>query len=593
SQLYCFIIDYRLKILIFAKLKLFKRCAILADFFKHMNLFKIIKKNDNVYIILILSALTGILVGLFSIFFHYGLNFLDTNIFSFFIKNELKWFLPVLIGAGGLMAGLLVTLAPDTKGAGTDKAIHAYHHQKGIIKSSIPFIKTVASVITLGFGGSGGVQGPMVQTGAGVGSLIARNFKLSVRNRRILLVAGMAAGLGSFFKAPIAGAIFCNEILYRDSHFEDDGLVPATIAAVIGYLTYSIVYGFEPLFYTEIASANLSVYYLIPLTILAFICTAAGNFFVYIFYFFSSFFKKLKLPFFLKPGLGGFLTGIIAIFVPMAAGRGSGYLQSIFFNEISLGLLILLFFGKILTTSFTVGSGGSAGVFGPSIVIGGALGGIVGIGYNLVVTESLFVDPGTMGILGMAGFFTAVANTPLSTLILVAEITGNFNLLVPGLWVIGLSYSASRHYGIFREQIADSITSPAFRDNIVNRLLSRYKCGEVLNNKIFIKESSLEEDIIYWSNISEYKLIPLVNDNFKYKGLIDLEKISTVTPQIKESDFIEVPLLKSSDTLNGAKLIFEDKNVKIVCIINEDNEFKGIITPEIIENFVLKKILAK
>ncbi|MFA7578354.1 MAG: chloride channel protein, partial [Candidatus Muiribacteriota bacterium] len=411
-------------------------------FFSFMRFFR----KDCLCHLILLSVLIGIIVGLISVVFHFSLSFLDNNIFrgiTGFVETTSQrvkfdseriidfgvyrpWLLPVVIGLGALIAGIIVAnFAPDTRGHGTDQALKAYHHKNGIIAPKVPVIKTIASVITLGFGGSGGAEGPMVQSGAGVGSFIARLLKLSVRERRILLISGMAAGLGSFFKAPIAGAIFSNEILYRDGNFEDDALVPATIASVIGYITYSFFYGFSPLFQTEQTMFIMYWHYLIPLTILALVCSAFGSFFVKTFYKIHDIFEKLSLPLWLKPAIGGVLTGLLAIFIPYVAGSSYGYLQGVFVNELSLTILILLAFGKVIATSFSIGSGGSGGVFGPSMVIGGALGGAVGIIYNMAANGQYAVNPGTMGILGMAGFFTAVANTPISTLIMVSEMTGD------------------------------------------------------------------------------------------------------------------------------------------------------------------------
>lgn len=132
-----------------------------------------------------------------------------------------RWMLLFLPAIGGLVSGWLVyTFAPEAEGHGTDAAIDAYHNKRGFIRGRIPILKTIASAITLTSGGSGGREGPIAQIGAGFGSFLATRLKLSDRQRRIMLAAGMGAGVGSIFRAPLAGALFAAEVLYRDPEFE-------------------------------------------------------------------------------------------------------------------------------------------------------------------------------------------------------------------------------------------------------------------------------------------------------------------------------------------------------------------------------------
>ena len=149
--------------------------------------------------------------------------------------------LMVVITAGGLVSGFLVyTYAPEAEGHGTDAAIDSFHNKRGLIRGRIPIIKTLASAITIGTGGSGGREGPIAQIGAGFGSFLATKLNLSARDRRIMLAAGMGAGVGAIFRAPLAGALFAGEILYRDADLESDVIVPAAIASIVGYSVYGL-----------------------------------------------------------------------------------------------------------------------------------------------------------------------------------------------------------------------------------------------------------------------------------------------------------------------------------------------------------------
>jgi len=166
-----------------------------------------------------------------------------------------RWVLLILPACGGLLSGWLVyTFAPEAAGAGNDAAIHAYHNNEGLVRARVPLVKTLATVITLTTGGSGGREGPIAQIGAGLGSLLATRLKLSARERRILLAAGIAAGVGSIFRAPLAGALFAAEFLYRDPEFEYEVIIPAGMASVVAYCLFCMVFGWGSLLESRISS---------------------------------------------------------------------------------------------------------------------------------------------------------------------------------------------------------------------------------------------------------------------------------------------------------------------------------------------------
>ena len=161
------------------------------------------------------------------------------------------WMLPLVPALGGLLSGILVyRLAPEAEGHGTDAAIDAFHRKRGFMRGRIPFVKTIASALTIGSGGSGGREGPIAQIGAAFGSFLATRLKLSERDRRILLVAGVGAGVGSIFRAPLAGALFAAEILYSEPEFESEVIIPAAISTIIAYCVFSFYFGFGSLFET-------------------------------------------------------------------------------------------------------------------------------------------------------------------------------------------------------------------------------------------------------------------------------------------------------------------------------------------------------
>ncbi|MBK8978408.1 MAG: chloride channel protein [Planctomycetes bacterium] len=410
------------------------------------------------------------------------------------------WWLPVTAALGGLLSGLIVRrFAPEAAGHGTDAAIHAYHEKQGRISAKVPLVKIVASALTIGSGGSGGREGPIAQIGAGFGSWLADRFHLSHRERRILLASGMGAGVGSIFHAPLAGALFASEILYSDAEFESDVLIPAAVSTIVGYSVFSIHSGFEPLFATPgfvfTDPTELLVY-----TVLALTVTLAAGLFVKVFYGVHDFCERLKAPPGVLPMLGGAVTGLIGVGLYHLAGGdlrvldvlsfGYGTLQDgLMDRDVTILLLLLLALGKMVTTSVSIGSGGSGGVFGPSMVIGGSVGGVVGLLGQRVLPD-IVQQPGTYVLVGMAGFFAAAANAPISTLVMVSEMTGNYRMIVPALWVCSIAFLLGRPFKLYRSQVTSRLESGAHRHELLVDLLAGTRVQDL------IEQGALETDIV-------------------------------------------------------------------------------------------------
>lgn len=238
-----------------------------------------------------------------------------------------RWFLFLLPAVGGLIAGIIIfTYAPEAEGHGTDAVIDAYNNKRGFIRKRVPIVKAITSMITIGSGGSAGRKGPIAQIGAGFGSTLATFLKLSDRDRRIMVICGTAAGIGSIFKAPLGGSIFAIEVLYKGD-METEGLVPAFISSTIAYSIFSSFFGWGHIFVTP--SFNFTTpTELIFYGILGILCAATAILFVIMFYGLRDrVFRPLKLKPHFKPAIGGLLVGIIAIFFPQVLGTGYGWVQ--------------------------------------------------------------------------------------------------------------------------------------------------------------------------------------------------------------------------------------------------------------------------
>ncbi len=440
----------------------------------------------NWYRLLLLSFLVGIVAGLGAILFNWmvamGHQLFLEQMAHYVPPSEeggppqfgpySRLLIPLVTALGGLIAGWLVfTFAPEAEGHGTDAVIRSYHEQGGYIRPQVPVIKTLASAITLGSGGSGGREGPIAQIGAGLASVTAGLLKLSSSERRILVMAGAGGGIGAVFHAPLGGALFAAEVLYSKLDSESEVLIPSIISAVTAYSVAGYVSGFGSLFSFQADHYNQPI--VLPFYLaLAPIAAGGAWLFVKLFYGTQAWFRKLQIPQALKPALGGFLTGVIGAFLPQVLSGGYGWIQMIFENKLPLYLLLLMAVGKMLATSLTIGSGGSGGVFGPSVFIGAALGGAYGQAVAALF-PGLGLNPVDFALVGMASFFSAAAKTPLSTIVMVTEMTGGYGLLVPLMLSSFTSFILLRpEVTLYRSQVPERIDSPVHAHEYIRLALS-------------------------------------------------------------------------------------------------------------------------
>lgn len=384
--------------------------------------------------------------------------------------------LPAMMVAGAVGVGLLIrNLAPEIEGHGTDQAIRAFHRGRGLIRYRVPPLKFLASLLTIGTGGSGGREGPTAQISSGLGSFVARPLGLSTQERRIAMMAGVGAGIGAIFKAPFGAALLSSEVLYL-SDFEPEVIMPSIIASVVSYSIFGAFDGFSPEFATpgtQWVPSQLPVF-----AILGAVAGLLGILYVFAFYRARGFFRALRVPRWIRPAVGvaivGGLFSALYYLVPqenhLAAvggiGIGYGIVQWLLFQGhpglLLLGLIIALIFIKIFATSLTIGSGGSAGLFGPAIVIGAFIGFAVVSSVDLAFPG--FVTAGDVAaftIIGMMSFFGSVSKAPIATILMVVEMTGSETLLVPAMVSIFIGYYIAGRHHLYEEQVRNRLASPA------------------------------------------------------------------------------------------------------------------------------------
>jgi CIC family chloride channel protein len=535
------------------------------------------------------------------------------------------WLLLVIPTVGGLMSGLIVfTLAPEAEGHGTDSAIDAYHHKQGYLRPRVPAVKIVASAITIGSGGSGGREGPIAQIGAGIGSLLGTVLRLGPAQRRILMAAGMGAGVAAIFRAPLAGALFAAEVLYRSPDFESEVIIPAALASIIAYCTFGLYAGWEPLF--TIPKPVLAVLtfsdplQLLLYTVLALFLVVMAMVYTRSFYGLTHLFHRLSIPRQFKPAVGAFLTGALGLTLFYLFTRGDvlavlsfgyGILQDILQmgpdvrpSFVVGGVLLAVAFGKILTTGLTIGSGGSGGVFGPSMVIGGCAGGALGIFFGRLWPE-VAPHPAAFAIVGMAGFFAAAAKTPFSTLIIVSEMTGNYNLLLPTLWVCTLAFLLSDEQSIYSAQVESRSRSPAHQGDYVREVLAGLRVRQFLTpgrEVPTIKPSdSLPEVIDKLSSVA-YHGLPVTDEQGRFLGHVSLEEVhlASLSPHLRPlviaADLMrtDVTPLKPDDTLDRALELFVESDRLALAVVDGTPEQRviGVVKRSEISSTYLRHVHA-
>lgn len=389
------------------------------------------------------------------------------------------WLIPLVTTLGGLISGILVYgLAPETEGHGTDTVVKALHWTGGVIRARVAPVKMLASAITIGSGGSAGREGPTVLIVAGFGSIYATLFHRGEKERRLLVLMGMAAGLSAIFRSPIGTAIFAVEVLYGGMDFEAEALIYCMLAAIVAYAMNGWFVGWHSLFRVP---SNLPIvglkdygWYVVLGAASGIVATSLPE----VFYRLRDGFAALRIPPWTKPGIGGLGVGLLALRLPQVLGGGYGWIQEAIDGRLVLRLLLVLLGAKMLALSLTVSSGGSGGVFAPSLFVGAMLGGaFAGIFHQ---------PPAGMVIVGMAAVFAGAARVPIATLLMVAEMTGGYQLLVPAGLAVMLSFliqtklSSFLKYGsLYEAQVAGRADSPAHRAEHVQIALRLLNQGKI------------------------------------------------------------------------------------------------------------------
>jgi Chloride channel protein EriC len=441
------------------------------------------------------------------------------------------WLVPVFTTLVGLITGYFVQrYVPETVASGTDgtdATTRVFHRAAGHMPPRVPLIRGLASILTIASGCSAGREGPIAQICGGIGSWLAQKLRLTARERRLLLLAGAAGGLGAIFRAPLGGALTAVEVIYRED-FEAEAILPAVVSSVTAYSLFSFFFGTEhilaaPAF--QFTDPRELIFY----AVLALVCSAAG-------YLFVGTFRTVKTRVFIPArerlgimwtmALGGLAAGTIGALFPQALAGGYGWLEMAILGQVPALMLCAMLAGKTLATSVTIGSGMSGGMFAPALMVGGLAGGVVG-----EAAHSLWPDiaaaPGSYVLVGMAAFFSGIAKAPIGPLIMVCELSHGYGLLAPLMLSSALCIGLCRKVSLYDNQVESKFDSPAHAaDATVNLLEEHTVRGRYTPGMPPVLEAGSTLGVIAdLMRSSEGRSFPVRDACGRIAGLVDIHRV--------------------------------------------------------------------
>lgn len=495
--------------------------------------------SDNNFL-LISAGLIGICSGLAAVILkstvHFLVNYLEIvgDLFGF---NYFYLIFPLI----GITLTVVVSkyLFKEKLGHGITQILYAISKNSSVIRKTRMYSRMVTSAITVGFGGSVGLEAPIVVTGSAIGSNIARLFHLSYKRRTLLIGCGAAGAISAIFNSPVTGVIFAMEVILTEvviSRF-----IPLLLASVCGQLVSLVLLGDDILFsfkLTDAFEANETGYYLL----LAATCGMVSLYFTRTMYVVENWVKRLQNDFG-RASVGGISLALIILTFPPIYGEGYETIKSLlagesadlflhsFFHSISnyqvaiIVFLFLILLVKPIATALTIGSGGSGGIFAPSLFMGGLTGFAFSSTSNLLLGSNLSTSNFTL--VGMCGVMSGVLHAPLTAIFLIAEITSGYVLFVPLMLVSAISFSTISYFekhSIYTKQLIETgDLIPYDKDRIVLSLIDLKKIIE--KDLLIIHPDSSLDDLVKLVKKSKRNIFPVINDDIELEGIVTLDDI--------------------------------------------------------------------
>ena len=438
------------------------------------------------------------------------------------------WAIPLTAGLGGLLAGLVVFgLAPEAEGHGTDSAIDAFHHNPKGIRARVSAVKIVASALTIGSGGSGGREGPTGQISAGFASLLGRWTGLSTKTTRIAIAAGIGSGIGAIFSAPIGGTVLGSEILYTED-FEAEALIPSLVASAVAFAIFGGYVGYVTLFGSHESfgfhPTDIGYYLLVGA-----LGGLLGRAYATGFYGTAKIFHRLALPRALKPALAGLAVGALGLEMPEVLGTGYGWVQRSMGPSlmlIPLWIVLVVPLARIGATAFSIGSGGSGGIFGPGMVIGAFTGASV---WRVALALGLPVphEAAPFVIVGMVACFGSISHAPIAVLLMVTEMTGSLHLILASMLALAVAVAIAGRENIYRAQLVDRAASPAHRQSTAGPASATVSVGELMAQPQLVVDVDAEpQSVLGELRDADLPVAPVTDGSGRYCGVVSQQDLA-------------------------------------------------------------------
>ncbi len=474
------------------------------------------------------SIIVGILSGLSAVLFRMLINFFHT---VFFVRGgEIlgfmgQYYIVIIPAIGGLIIGAIIyfTHTGETKGHGVPEVMAAIINTGGRIRTRVAFIKILVSSICIGSGGSVGREGPIVQIGSAVGSLLGQRLRLSQDWIKSLVACGAAGGISATFNAPIAGVFFATEVILGRMVPRHFGFVviSSVVAGVVAHASLGNEITFKIPTYELHSHWELLLYFLLGIlsafVAVLFIRTLNKS---------EDLFERFKIPEFIKPAIGGIAIGAMGLYSPFLFGVGYDGVEQSLLGNISIYTLAALLLLKIVATSITLGSGGSGGVFAPSLFMGAMLGGLFGTVANYLLPD-IAAPSGAYALVGMAAVFSAAARAPLTAIIILFEMTRDYAIILPLMLAVVVGTFIAHQLNplsIYAEKLNRRGIKLRPREEV--DLLEKIRVEEVMTrNYPSVSPDMLLTEVMDQLIQSRHHGFPVVNNKGKLTGIITLADI--------------------------------------------------------------------
>ncbi len=564
------------------------KSTLISQFEKYLKRFLRYFRSSETIFLLIFANIIGIGAGFGAIFFRWLIAFFQhlffdqgANVLSF-MGSYYVILIPVI---GGIVVGLLIYFfSPESKGHGVPEVMLAVATEGSMIRPRVAAMKAVISSICIGSGGSVGREGPIVQISSALGSALGQLFQFPEEKKRILIACGAAGGIAATFNAPIAGIFFGLEIILREygTRYFSSVVLSAVTATVISRTFLGSKPAFAVTPYELVSSWELFFYVALGL-----FAALISWIFIKFLYKTEDIFDRMKVPSYIKPAIGGLLLGIIGLYYPQIFGVGYPSIEKTLIGNMAPLLILTLVGLKLIATSLTLGSGGSGGVFAPSLFIGVMLGSSFGSLIHFIF-PAMEISPGAYGLVGMAAVFAGAAQAPISAIMILFEMTGDYKIILP------LMISCVISTVIIKKFSRDSIYTLKLRRRGIDILKIKYldlmetiKVSEAMFvHVITIVDTMTVRNAGLMVKSTTHRGFPVLNSEGRLAGVVTQQDINRALNEGKGDELVSEIMIRDlivcypEETLKTALEKLGERNIGRIPVVerNDPTHLIGIIT---------------